>query len=77
MGAAIAAGNQAENGNCALFEHAARTKNKRISDGKFSFILKFQFEIEAIKAIDNRIKMSPTRLEKMVIDPDAEDDAFW
>lgn len=77
VGAAIAAGNQAENGNWALFEHAAIIINRITSFGKFSFIKKFQLQIEVRKAIDNKIKMSPTRFEKIVIEPDAEEEAFW
>lgn len=77
VGAAIAAGNHAENGNWALFEHAAITRNNITKLGIFSFIVKFQLQIEARKAIESKIKISPTRLEKIVIEPDADEEAFW
>lgn len=77
VGAAIAAGSHAEKGNWALFEQAAKVKRIKIIKGKFSLKEKFQLHKEVMKAIDNRIKMSPTRLEKMVIEPEAEAEKFW
>lgn len=77
VGADIAAGNHAEKGNCALFDKAAIIIIIKIIMFIFSFIEKFQFIIINIIAILNRIIISPTRLDKIVIEPDAEDEAFW
>lgn len=71
VGAAIAAGSHAENGNCALFEHAAISNNIIVSNVKFSFIFKFQFFVVVIIAIDIKIIISPIRLLNKVIDPEA------
>jgi len=71
VGAAIAAGNQAEKGNCALFDNLAII-NKIIGiSWNSSFIFKFQFEFIIKILIESRIIMSPTRFDKSVIVPDA------
>lgn len=77
VGAAIAAGSQAENGNCALFVHEAIINNVKI---KPEFILtkkKLHEEVIKIIAIEIIIKASPTRFDKIVIVPDAPDLGFW
>lgn len=38
---------------------------------------KFQLDVEIKRAIDIRIRMSPIRLEKMVIHPDLDDFGSW
>lgn len=77
VGADIAAGSQAEKGNWALLDIAAIIRNNIIIKLNFSFIQKFQFVIENIRAIDIRIIISPIRLERIVMDPDADEEAFW
>jgi len=72
----MAAGNHAEKGNWALFEHAASSKNSKISLGKFSFIIRFHEQVMVVKAMDKRMKISPTRLEKIVIAPEADEEKF-
>lgn len=77
VGADIAAGSQAEKGNWALFDIAAIIIIISTKFIKFSFILKFQFIIINIVAILIRIIISPIRFDRIVIDPDDEDDEFW
>lgn len=77
VGAAIAAGSQAENGNWALFVNAAVVKRIKVIKGKFWFIVKFQLFEEISIAIDKIIKMSPTRLDRIVIHPDPDELGFW
>ncbi|GBL86336.1 hypothetical protein AVEN_164523-1 [Araneus ventricosus] len=60
-----------------FFEHAARARNSITDLGKFSFMKKFQLQIEVKKTIEGRIKIYPTRFGKILIDPDAEEEAFW
>lgn len=69
-------GSHAENGNCALFEHAA-TISSNIEIVEYSeFILKFQFEEIVIRPIDIKIIISPIRLLSNVIVPEEEDEKF-
>lgn len=74
MGAAIAAGSQAEKGNWALFEQAAMSRSKREIKLSSLFILKFQLEFIIVTLIASRIIMSPTRLLRIVIEPEALDE---
>lgn len=77
VGADIAIGNQAENGNCALFVHLANINIiivKRVID---SFIFSSHIDENIIILIDKRIKISPIRFLKRVIDPEPEDELFW
>lgn len=71
VGAAIAAGSQALNGDWALLEKAARKRNLRIMIGKF-----FEFHRSHVLGwikipIDKIIKISPIRFEIIVIIPDS------
>lgn len=77
VGAAIADGSHAENGNCALFEKAAIIKSVIEISWNSSFILKFQLEFIIRILIDIKIIMSPIRFDIMVIDPDAAVEKFW
>lgn len=77
VGAAIAIGSQAENGNCALFEQAANIRKISTSIEYSEFILNLQFEDKVIIPIDKRIKISPIRLLNKVMVPDAADGKFW
>lgn len=71
VGAAIAIGNHAENGNWALFEQAAIINIIIIRRGNSLFIDNDQFLLIINNLIDKRIKISPTRFLRSVIDPDA------
>lgn len=77
VGAAIAIGSQAENGNCALFEVAAIIRRNRVVILNSIFILKFQFNDKVIILIDIRIIISPIRFLSRVIVPEAADLKFW
>lgn len=77
VGAAIAIGNHAENGNCALFDKAAVNIIININVVNSIFILKFQLDERVIILIDKRIKMSPIRFLSNVIVPEAADGKFW
>lgn len=77
VGAAIAAGNHAENGNCALFEQAANINRIRTIFGNSSFIEKFQFIVVINILIEIRIITSPIRFERIVIVPEEDEGAFW
>lgn len=74
VGAAMAIGNHAENGNCALFEQAAINNNNIVIIEYSSFIENFQLFVIIIKPIDNKIRISPIRFVIKVIDPEA---AVW
>lgn len=73
VGAAIAAGNHAENGNWALLEIAAIIKRIKVIFVNSSFVVKFQFIVDVSIAILNKIAISPTRFLRMVIEPEAAD----
>lgn len=77
VGAAIAIGNQAENGNWALFEVLAIIRSIKVSNLNSIFILKFQLEDNVISPIDKRIKMSPIRFLRSVMVPDEAAEKFW
>lgn len=77
VGAAIAIGNHAEKGNCALFEHLAIINKIKIKKEYSLFKLKFQFDDRVISPIEIRIKISPTRFLRIVIVPDAAEEKFW
>lgn len=77
VGAAIAIGSQAENGNWALFEQAATNKKIKIIKEYSEFILNLQFEDNIIIPIDKRIRISPIRFLSKVIVPEAADEKFW
>lgn len=77
VGAAIAAGNHAENGNWALFEHAAVINSKIVISENSSFIYRFQFLLVKIIPIDKRIIISPIRFLRRVMDPEALEEEFW
>lgn len=77
VGADIAIGNHAENGNWALFVHAAMVNINIVSNVNFLFILNSQFDEDIIILIDNKIIMSPIRFLSKVIEPDAADEWFW
>lgn len=77
VGAAIAIGSQAENGNCALFDNAAVIISIIINIGNSISILKFQFIDSIIILIDSRIIMSPMRFLSRVIVPEAAAEKFW
>lgn len=64
MGAAIAAGSQAEKGSWALLVEAAKAKNKdnKIISVSYIKIQKGQYPIEYIKNNENNIATSPKRL---------------
>lgn len=76
VGAAIAAGSQAEKGNCALLEIAAVNRSSRVIVGnkRFDEICHEWVVIRVVMA--KMIQMSPTRLERMVIVPEAFAVAF-
>ena len=77
VGAAIAAGNQAEKGNWALFDKAAVSKSIILISWNFSFELKFQLVFIIRILMDKRIIMSPMRLDRRVIEPEAAVEKFW
>lgn len=77
VGAAIAAGNQAENGNWALLVQEAINIKIKINFEFFLIIKKDQDEDIRINEMEIIIKASPTRLDSIVIDPDAPDFGFW
>lgn len=77
VGADIAIGNQAENGNWALLVHPASIIIIIIIKGNDSFILSSHIELNVIIPIDKRIKISPIRFLNKVIEPDPEDELFW
>lgn len=77
VGAAIAIGNQAENGNWALFEHAAVISKINVNKENSLFIFKFQFNDIIIILIDNKIIISPIRFLNNVMVPEAADEKFW
>lgn len=77
VGADIAIGNQAENGNCALFVHLAVINMIKIKVDKISFILNSHEEEKIIIPIERRMKISPIRFLNKVIEPDLEDELFW
>lgn len=72
VGAAIAIGNHAEKGNCALFEHAAINNIIIINVDIFSFIENIiLFFIIINILIESKIIMSPIRFLNNVIEPEA------
>lgn len=77
MGADIAAGNHAENGNWALFDMAANEIKIKEINGNFSLNEKFQLLLIKRIEIEIKIKISPIRFEMIVIDPDLADEWFW
>lgn len=77
VGAAIAIGNHAENGNCALFDRAAIISMININVVNSIFILRFQLDDKVIILIDRRIRISPIRFLSNVIVPEAADGKFW
>jgi hypothetical protein len=77
VGAAIAAGSQAENGYWALLEIAAIIKKIIIINGKCWFMFRFQFIFIVKIPILKSIAMSPRRFDKIVIVPEAADEKFW
>lgn len=76
VGAAIAAGNQADKGNCALFEIAA-TINRKIINIGWNCDLNDQFMEKNKIAIEIKIAISPNRFIIIVIVPEAADEWFW
>lgn len=77
VGAAMAAGSQAENGNCALFVHAAMQMKIKVIKVLEKLNMNSQLEDIIIIAMDRRIKISPNRFERMVISPDLLEEGFW
>lgn len=80
VGAAIAAGNQAENGICALLVIAAKIAKQQITFillSPLDTIRKFQEPNSTIPAILNRIATSPIRFLRAVIIPAPLDFSFW
>lgn len=77
VGAAIAIGSQAENGNCALFEQAANISKINVNIINSEFIVNLQLEETVIIANDNKIKISPTRFLNKVIVPEEAEEKFW
>lgn len=77
VGAAMAMGSHAENGNWALFEQAAIIKNNITNKEYSEFKLNLQFDDNVIIPMDNKIKISPIRLLRRVIVPEAADEKFW
>lgn len=79
VGAAIAAGNQAENGIWALLVIAAIIKNihKKKESYKFKKFIYLHLPIKKDKEIQPKIKTSPIRLVKAVIIPALKDLKFW
>lgn len=77
VGAAIAAGSQAEKGNWALFVQEARIKRIKIKLLFIWVINNSQEENMNIIEIEIIIKASPIRLDKIVIVPDEPDFGFW
>lgn len=71
VGAAIAIGNHAEKGNCALFEEAANINKIKGIVGISQFIEKLQDFIINNILIEIKIKISPIRFLNKVIDPEA------
>ncbi|WP_142752263.1 hypothetical protein [Neobacillus piezotolerans] len=74
MGADIAIGNQAENGNCALFVQLVNISIIMIIKGNDSFIFSSHIELISIIPIDNRMKISPIRFLRRVMDPEPEEE---
>lgn len=77
VGAAIAMGSQAENGNCALFEQPAIVSIVNTKNDNSEFRMKFQFVDNIIIPIESRIRISPIRLLRRVIVPDEAEEKFW
>lgn len=77
VGADIAIGSQAENGNWALFVHLAIINNIREINVNLLFILNSHVNWENNRLIDSKIKMSPIRFLKRVIEPDLDEEWFW
>lgn len=79
VGAAIAAGNQAEKGICALLVIAAIKKNRETKD-KLSVYIKLRYlhlPLQKNKPIVPKMKTSPTRFVRAVIIPALKDLKFW
>lgn len=77
VGADIAIGSHAENGNCALFVHLVSISINIIIKGNDSFMFNSHIELNNIIPIDNRMKISPIRFLSKVIDPEPEEELFW
>lgn len=77
VGAAMAAGSQAEKGNCALFVHEAMSRRTKINLELIWIINNLQEEDINIREIEIIIRASPIRLDKIVMEPDAPDFGFW
>jgi len=78
VGAAIAAGNQGENGKIALLVIKATVSNAeeqlKIPKSIKTEVLKFMYMTETIEIIK---KQSPRRLIKTVNNPEKIEDSFW
>lgn len=77
VGAAIAIGSHAENGNCALLEHPAIVRRISVSNEYSIFMLNVQFDDKVIIPIESKIKISPMRLLNRVMVPDEAAEKFW
>lgn len=77
VGADIAMGSHAENGNCALFVHLVNISIIIIIKGNDSFMLSSHIDLNNIIPMDNKIKISPIRFLNNVIDPEPEEELFW
>jgi hypothetical protein len=79
VGAAIAAGNQAEKGTCALLVLAATNKRSKHPswapqvEGAWAHVKKFQLPKPATIAIEKRMRTSPMRLVSAVKRPALKD----
>lgn len=76
VGAAMAAGSHAENGNWALLEILAVNNNNITIELNELDSNVFQFIDDIIIAMEIRMAISPKRLDKIVMVPDLDDDQF-
>lgn len=77
MGAAIAAGSQAEKGNWALLVKAPNISIIEIIIGNSISIFRFHEFVMNRIAIDSKIMISPIRFDRIVINPEADEEGFW
>lgn len=77
VGADIAIGSQAENGNWALFVQLAIINRVSEISGNLLFIFSSHKDWENKILIDNKMNISPIRFLNRVIEPDLEEEWFW
>lgn len=77
VGADIAIGSQAENGNWALFVHLAIVNINIVINENLLFIFNSHVEFDIKILIESKIKISPIRFLNKVMDPDLDEEWFW